>query len=166
MFVFWLPIYSWAWGLPWRMVDFLSETLLEQTNFISASGCRELLRQDENVCPLVSALGSHLMQTWAGPVRDATAPDSNATLRFHRRKWKWHKTGREQLRKRGKRSRVACWVSHAFLAGPAFILECKNHSGCSSPGFLSNGHLATGEQEGGRGELPEHFIAFISHPNI
>lgn len=99
-------------------------------------------------------------------MRAATAPDSNATLRFHtREKMKMAQNGKRTIK--GERKTI----------GHALPAETHVHSFLSPPSFwsgriaqvaplLASSQMVTWQLESKRGELPEYFIAFISHPNI
>lgn len=63
-----LTIPCWADSLPLRVVCFFTDILLQKTNFFI---CKQLSFEDcfwvryDCLCPLLSALGHHLMQTYA-----------------------------------------------------------------------------------------------------
>lgn len=164
---FLLPIYSWAWGLPWRMVDFLSETLLEQTNFASASGCQESFwGRDE----CVSTSFSSRIPSDADVSRPCAWCHSSGQQRHF-------EISQERESENGTKREANNWGRKEN--GHELPAESHLHSLLAPPSFwsvritqvaplLASSQIVTWQLESkrGRGELPEHFIAFISHPNI
>lgn len=120
--------------------------------------------RNKNVCLLLLwSLGAQLIQTWAGPVHDVTALNSNVNSEVPDKEENGNGTRREKEgRKENGHESPAKLHMHFWPSSPSFW---SGRTIQVAP-LLASFHMVSWELESKRRKLTEYFIVFISHPNM